>query len=367
MRKYTLANYEEELNHQVIHMDQAVCYCPEFLAGMKMHDYPSRKLQLARAVCKGELPANDYIGELVFSGILSRQGERWQNFGENPEDCTDAMILSRGMLLSKGCKPEAVQKLSALLQENQGHINKAKAWELPVDPASDLAILLDDASAEGFLAGKEHFAGYCQEHGLKFVNEAAPVFPGFEYFACGMIEEGTAQLKQIVNDLESTGAKQVLVLSAQVYYLLTVFVKKLGIEPGFSVCYLVDLLPELKADRPAYVYGGSFNLRYLCNAKKLNAQMKNKRETPVRNAAEFIPLVDGDVRVNKLTIWQRPVGPEYACFGTDEGMLKAISKNAAADIRKASAGLVVSYEPTAIPVLKEELPDKEIISYLELL
>ena len=50
MKKYTLENYEEQLNHQVIHMDQAVCYDPEYLATRKMHDYPSRKLQLARAV-----------------------------------------------------------------------------------------------------------------------------------------------------------------------------------------------------------------------------------------------------------------------------------------------------------------------------
>jgi len=47
------------------------------------------KLQLARAVYKGEFPLTDTIGDLVYSCILSRQGERWQNFREDPEDCTD--------------------------------------------------------------------------------------------------------------------------------------------------------------------------------------------------------------------------------------------------------------------------------------
>ena len=32
MREFTLEHYEDKLNHQVIHMDQAVCYCPEFRA-----------------------------------------------------------------------------------------------------------------------------------------------------------------------------------------------------------------------------------------------------------------------------------------------------------------------------------------------
>lgn len=31
MIKYRLENYEEQMTHQVIHMGQAVCYCPEYL------------------------------------------------------------------------------------------------------------------------------------------------------------------------------------------------------------------------------------------------------------------------------------------------------------------------------------------------
>ena len=68
MREFTLEHYEDKLNHQVIHMDQAVCYCPEFRASHMLHDYPSRRLQLARAVFKDEMAPNDYIAGLVTPG-----------------------------------------------------------------------------------------------------------------------------------------------------------------------------------------------------------------------------------------------------------------------------------------------------------
>ncbi|MEA5073472.1 MAG: hypothetical protein VB030_04810 [Eubacterium aggregans] len=84
MRDYTLKNYEEQLNHQVIYMDQAVCYCPEFRASCMMHDYPSRRLQLARSVFKGDLEANDFIANLQFQSILSRQGGALAEFWREP-------------------------------------------------------------------------------------------------------------------------------------------------------------------------------------------------------------------------------------------------------------------------------------------
>ena len=367
MKKYTLESYEEQLNHQVIHMDQAVCYCPEYLASRKMHDYPSRKLQLARAVWKEELPLTDYIGEIVYSGIMSRLGERWQNFRENPEDCTDVIFLCRAMLAEKGYKAKCRKDLEKRIKQYGGHAAPAPAWDLPVDPAGNTAILLDDAAAAGYAGSAEKFELYCKEKGLAFANEAEPVFLGFEYFACGMIKEGTKQLKAAVKKMEETGADQVMVLTAQAAWMLRTMTGKLGIEPRFKIRYLAEELEELKADRPAYVYGGSFNLRYLCNADTLNALMKNNKETPDKRAAEFIPLVHGDIRVNKLTIWQRPVGPEYLCFGTDEEILTKIADTAAIDIQKADSDLIVSFEPTAIRPLKELLPEKEVVSYLDLL
>ncbi|MFQ7526192.1 MAG: hypothetical protein ACLRMN_00075 [Mediterraneibacter gnavus] len=43
------------LNHRVIHMDQAVTYCPEYLVTGKMRNYPSRTAQIIGAVYLGEL------------------------------------------------------------------------------------------------------------------------------------------------------------------------------------------------------------------------------------------------------------------------------------------------------------------------
>ncbi len=117
MRKFQLEHYEHQLNHQVIHMDQAVCYCPEFRATKMMHDYPSRRLQLARAVYKGEIGLSDYIGEINFSSILSRQGERWQNFRECAEDCTDVTMLCREMLLEKRVSIPGSERVSGKFKD----------------------------------------------------------------------------------------------------------------------------------------------------------------------------------------------------------------------------------------------------------
>ena len=70
------------LNHQVIHMDQGLTHTPEYLTTRKMSNYPSRTAQIIRSVYLGELDASEYGAEMVFSPILSGQGERWQNFGE---------------------------------------------------------------------------------------------------------------------------------------------------------------------------------------------------------------------------------------------------------------------------------------------
>ena len=367
MKKYTLENYEEQLNHQVIHMDQAVCYDPEYLATRKMHDYPSRKLQLARAVYKGELAVNDFIGDLVYSCILSRQGERWQNFRENPEDCTDVFILCRKMLMEKDYKPEAVSAFTKAIREGGGHLRKAPAWDLPTDPAGDMAIFLDDISADAFAAGAQTLAEWLRKREIAFVNEARPYFAGFEYFAYGLVEEGTGHLKGLVEELEKTGAKKVLTVSAQAKYLLTTFAAKLGIEPAFEVVYLPELMERVVPEEYSYVYGGSFNLRYLCNADLLNGLIPNSEEQIDRRSPEFIPLLFSDHRANRLTIWQKPVGAEYEIFGMDPKILEAIEEDGLNEIRKCSAPQVIVFEPAALKVLQEKLTDKKVISYLDLL
>lgn len=367
MKKYTLAEYEEQLNHQVIHMDQAVCYNPEFCATRKMHDYPSRKLQLARAVYKNELPLTDYVGNLVFSSILSRQGERWQNFRENQEDCTDAMILSRKMLLDKGYQAPAVEEFRCALVEGRGHLLNAKPWHLPQKADSTMAILLDDTTAFFGKTGEKALASWCEKNGMAFKNAADPVFTGFEYFAYGLVEEGTVHLKNMIKTMEETGVKEVMVLSAQLAWMLTVLAEKLGLSRPFTVRYLPHVLKKIHTDIPSYVYAGSFNLRYLCNSQILNALLPNTTEERDKQSMEFIPLLKGDQRVNQLTIWQKPLSAEYTLYGMEKEMVKVIQEDALTDIKKAFAKQVVVFEPTAMPILKEAFPDKQIRFYLELL
>lgn len=106
MRKLSLENPEiiDILNHQVIHMDQGITYTPEYLATRKMSNYPSRTAQIIRSVYLGELDASEYGAEMVFSPILSGQGERWQNFGEKPEGYLLSVMLGRELFYNKGQK-----------------------------------------------------------------------------------------------------------------------------------------------------------------------------------------------------------------------------------------------------------------------
>ena len=72
MRKFSLDNkiFADILKHQAVHMDQAVCYCPEYLATRDMCYYPSRVAQIIRAVWLGELEPSQFGADLVFSSLL---------------------------------------------------------------------------------------------------------------------------------------------------------------------------------------------------------------------------------------------------------------------------------------------------------
>lgn len=367
MTNFRLEQYEEQLNHQVIHMDQAACYCPEFRATKLMHHYPSRRLQLARAVYKEEMAVSDYIGELNFASILSRQGERWQNFRESPEECTDVTILCREMLLKKGYVSPAAEAFRAALNAGGGRLYEKIAWDLPVDSQSKKAILLDEETAHKAGAGAAALKRYLVKQGISFVNEAASEFVGFEYFAYGLVAEGTAHLKRLIETYAAMAVDEVYVLSAQAAYLLTQFAGKLGLTTSFKVIYLPEQLTVFDVKEKTYVYGGSFNLRYLVNAELLNRLIPSSSDIQEPNSQEFIPLLKSDKRINKLTIWQKPVGAEYRHFEPDKTMMEAIAADAFADIEKSKAETIIVFEPTALPAIKERFPDKKVLSYLELL
>lgn len=367
MIKFELEQYEAQLNHQVIHMDQAVCYCPEFRGTKLMHHYPSRRLQLARAVFKGEMNVSDYIGDLNFAGILSRQGERWQNFRESQEDCTDVTILCREMLLKKGYHSPAVEGFKAAIKSGNGQLYKKTTWKLPMDKESKTAILLDEETAQKAKSGEAGLAAYLNKKGIAFVNEAEAEFIGFEYFAYGLVEEGTTHLKRLIEKYETMKIDQLYVLSAQAAYMLTTFMKKLGLSTSFEVVYLPEQLETMEVKNKTYVYAGSFNLRYLVNAEMLNQLIPNKSHIQEPNSQEFIPLLKGDKRINKLTIWQKPVGAEYNLYNPDETMVKAIEEEAYTDIETSGADTIIVFEPTALPLLQNRFSHKNVVYYLELL
>jgi hypothetical protein len=370
MKHYQLKNYENQLNHQVIHMDQAVCYNPEFRATHMMHDYPSRKLQLARAVFKGELKDNGYIATLLYNSMLSRQGERWQNFGENPEDCTDVFILCRKMLAEKGYADKFEVALETVLKENDGHIfpvDDAYEKTIPVDSSSNIYVLVDDATAAFSSDSCQALADYFKAHNIASKTPAKATFLGFEYFSLGLIDQGIEHLKRVINKIETNGAKKVLVLSAQAKWILTIFAGKVNLSPRFEVLYLPEILTKLEITKPAYVYAGSFNLRYLVNADLINRLTANTREIKIAMSPEFTPLLQGDRRINQLTIWQKPLGPEFRIFGMDKSLLAAIEEDALADIQKAQPESILVFEATALPIIRASFPSLPVDYYLDML
>ena len=362
MSKYTLENYEPALRRQVVHMDQALCYCPEFRATHMMNQYPSRRLQLARAIWLDEIAISDYAGEVNFKGILSRQGERWQNFGENPEDCTDATILSRAMLLAKGYDSPEVKAFKAA---RTGACN-AKKWDLPHFPESKMAIFVD-SDTDKIDGAEAAFKAYCDANGIAFANDATIGCLGFGYFAHGLVEEGTDKVKAVVEAYNAMGVEKVMVLSAKSAYMFRTFAKKLDIDVKFEVVYLPEILAPITVEKRTYVYAGSFNLRYLCNSEMINELIPSEDDNQIPACAEFTPILEGKTRANRLTIWQKPVAAEYTMYAADEKMLEAIKADAVHDIKEAKPEQIVVFEPTAYKILKEALPEVEIKYYLDLI
>lgn len=242
-----------------------------------------------------------------------------------------------------------------------------KMQDVRIDGGASNNNFLDQAAAAAFAGSQNKFADWCSRKNMAFVNQAQPVYLGFEYFAYGLVEEGIRHLKNLAEYVKSTGAKKVLVLSAQAKYMLTALTDKLDIGREFEVIYLPEILDSITTEQLSYVYAGSFNLRYLCNADLLNKLIPNDKESFDKESIEFIPLLHADHRINKLTIWQKPVGAEYSIYGIDPRILKSIREDAAADIRKSRAEQIIVFEPSAYGILQEEFSDRKVVSYLDCL
>jgi len=373
---YTLKNpaYEDKLIKQVVHMDQAVCYCPEFRATKMMHDYPSRKLQMAFSVNRGDLEPDETIANLLFQSLLSRQGERWQNFGECPEDCTDAMILSREMILKKGFGHAIVDEFKARLSENNGHLysipeKNMQRFEryIPVSDQSTTYLLIDDATANFVSESARNIGEFFDHIGVDFYPEIEATFAGFEYFAYGLVEEGKAHVEKMLNDLASKGIDTIVTLTGQAEYLLSTYIKKLDIDHEFKIVNILDCTDHLHVEQPSYLYAGSFYTRYLRMEDDINRLVKNTSEKVIANCAEFNPLLEGDQRVNKVTIWQKPISAEYCLIGFDQKILDAIVDDCLGSIKQGTQQITVAFDPYDYQVLSEKLGKNSVVYFADLL
>lgn len=373
MRIFTLENYEEQLTKQVLHMDQGVCYNPEFRATRKMHDYPSRKLQIARAIYKGELEPSEYAADIVFASILSGQGERWQNFGESQYDYTLVSMLCREMLLEKAVGHKYKQAVLECLNKNQGHIadvtNCVSIWQqaMPVNKNSSVYLCLDDATAAYVWESASSLGKLMRYVGLEFGNTVEPVFAGYEYFAYGLIDEGIAYLQNWVKELTSAGFDTVVTLSGQTEMIFTRLMPAVGIEHNFKVLSVLDLLSPISLPKPGYVYAGSFYTRMLRREAVFNALVPNTMEHVADSSIEFNPIFESDNRVNEVTKWQPPLCAEFAVLGLDEALQNSIFEDAVMQMQKGKPALVTVFDPHAYHALTTRGYDGKIAYFAELI
>ena len=361
--------YMNKLNHQAIHMDQAITYSPEYRVTRAIRNYPSRVAQVARAIHLGELEASEYSSDMIFSSILSGLGERWQNFGENQNDNTLCTILAREMMVKKGYKEKEVNDLKNTIKSNNNHIIKTsdealKAWndKIEVDENSRVYLLLDDASFNYTYDNANDVKNLLNKSSIKVKNNIAPCFVGFEYFASGLVKEGTNRLQEVVNNLQQNDINMVITLSGQSEYALTTLCEAVGIKHKLKVVSILDLIDDINCKK-SYVYGGSFYTRLLKQSDKINKLVNNTYEEVVKNSWEFTPLLNADKRVNKVTMWEMPLCAEYNNEFGNQNLEKDIYKKTLEDMSKIQFKNIVVFDPYAYNYLKTNNYDMNKVQY----
>lgn len=383
MRQFSLERYAEALDRQVVHMDQGVCYCPEFRSTHSMSDYPSRKLQLARAVYTGELTANDSVGTTLLNSILSRQGERWQSFGETPEEYTDCMLLARELMLHNGINTQTAARLREIIQSHDTHIldisGARHVWQAAFDEAnnassslkdaasSSTAILVDDATCLYAAEAAPALAQFLFEKQYRFRPELEFSYDGWEFFVYGLIDEGIEYVRSLLTGLQSAGISRLITLSGRSEYLFQVFYPKLGLTHELECLSVLDTTSRMQLDRPSYLYAGSFRTRYLGQSKNINALTPNTYETPHPASEESEPLLNADRRVNTVTLRQKPLRAEHLLLEYREINAQAIFQDALEYIRLSPLQQIVVMEPWAYHELKKHAPTERLVYYLETL
>lgn len=335
MRKLSFENPEmlDILTHQVIHMDQGISYAPEYIATREMKHYPSRTAQIIRAVHKGELPASQYGADMVFAPILSGQGERWQNFGEDPNGYILTVMLGRELFYQKGFYKEeiaALKEAAAVAVIRTHDEEKVDAWAqaLPLNESSHTGLLLDEETFSCAAGSRERVGTFLKKRGIE-IEAFGPYFTGFDLLAGGCIDEGTAVIKELLAGWKAKGITRMITLTGQSQYIFTVLLRWLGLETDIEFLSILDLAQGFDTEN-AYLYGGSFFTRYLRKDAALNALLANTEEEPLPSAPEFLPEVDGDKRRNVVGIWTPPLCAEYHTLAQITAGEETAAQNASA-------------------------------------
>ncbi len=374
MRKLSLENPDimDKLNHQVIHMDQGVTYTPEYLATREMRNYPSRTAQIIRSVYLGELGASEYGADAVFAPILSGQGERWQNFGEKPEDYLLSVMLGRELFYQKGQKTAEIKELKEKVEKTGSYLSWTKedeeAWKelLPHCENSHTGLLLDEATLVYTKKTRDSVAAFFKKKEINFL-ECGPYYTGFDLLAAGLIDEGIAIVEKLIRGWEQKGIRKMITLCGQSQYLFTGLLSYLGLETEIKFISILDLADKMEV-KNAYVYGGSYFTRYLGMAGRFNELLVNTEETPITSCPEFLPEVEGDRRKNIVGIWTPPLCAEYHTVGEPEGMEEAIYENALKTIQETSFKKLVVCDPYAYEALKQHhYPEEKLVYFTEIL
>lgn len=381
MRQFSLEGKALALDRQVVHMDQGVCYCPEFRSTHSMQDYPSRKLQLARAVHKGELTANELVGATLLRSILSRQGERWQSFGESPEEYTDCMLLARELMLKNGVNTGTAERLRGIMSSREGHIldvaQSSEIWQDAFDTvfggsqvtreASNTALFLDDATCLYASDAAPALAQFLLKTEQQFQRELEVFYDGWEFFVYGLIDEGIEHARSLISGLQKAGVTRLITLSGRTDYLFQVFYPKLGLTHDIECLSVLDMTSRVRIDRPSYLYAGSFRTRYLGQSEKINALTPSEQEYPHPLSEESEPLLKAPGRVNKVTLRQKPICAEHLLIEFPESCTKAIFEDALEYIQLSGAEQLVVMEPWAYHELKDRSPTLNSVYYLQTL
>ena len=351
--------YFDILKTQAIHMDQGVCYCPEYVATRSMSYYPSRVAQVIMAVYLGQMEATEYGANMIFSSILSGQGERWQNFGENSTNYLLTNILGRQLFVEKGFKKQEAENLKSTIKSNSGHIlpiekDLTDIWKdnIQTSPDSSTYLLIDDATFVYASKSSRKFGEFLHSNGIVPMRDIEPVFLGFEYLAAGLLDEGKAVLSKLIDDLTKKGVKRVITLSGQSNFMLTEICERFGICHDMEIIDVLDCANSLDVVR-AYIYGGSFYTRILWKYQQFNHLILNRREEKVANSWEFVPLLSGDRRVNEVGLWTAPICPEYLPSWKNDEVFERIYQNGISELKRASFAQIVICDPYCYNTLME--------------